>query len=300
MTQRTIGISLLLSVALIAGGIRASHADVANTAYLQTVEQWRKGYEASLRSDDGWLTVAGLYWLHEGDNTFGSDPLNDIVVPSEEMPAKAGVFEFQNGKTIVHVNRGSKITMNGKPVESAELLPDAPMDVLRLGDLTLFLHASGTRYAIRLKDKNSKFRREFTGLNWFPVDESYRISGRYTPYDPPRQKLVQSMVGDFDKVSIVGYVTFTLHGVEYRLDAEVNQPNELWFVFRDLTSGKETYGAARFLETEVPKNGTVIMDFNEAYNPPCAYNPYTTCPLPTPENRLRVAIPSGEKIYQHH
>jgi uncharacterized protein (DUF1684 family) len=290
----------LMALPLLAAGTRVSHGDVGNPGYLQTVEKWRKGYEASLRSDEGWLTVAGLYWLHDGDNSFGSDPLNDIVVSSEQMPAKAGVFEFRNGKTTVHVSPGSKFTMNGKAVESAALQPDSPTDRLRLGDLTLYLHASGTRYAIRLKDKNSRIRREFTGLNWFPVDESYRATGRYTPYNPPKQTQVQTVMGDFDKVAIVGNVTFTLHGVEYRLDAEQDGPTTLEFVFRDLTSGKETYGAARFLDTDGPKDGVVVMDFNEAYNPPCAYNPYTTCPLPTPENRLRVAIPAGEKIYQHH
>ena len=272
-------------------------ADVSS--YRQSVEEWRQHYEADLKSDDGWLTVSGLFWLHEGENHFGSDPLNDIVLPTSTVPATAGYFEFHAGKTSVHVNPGVEITMNGKLVNSAELHPDSPTDRLRIGNLTLYLHASGVRYAIRLKDKNSKIPRDFTGLDWFPVDESYRVTARYVRYEIPKQVEIENVMGDFVKDSIAGYVVFSLHGAEYRLDAEQDEPNTLSFVFRDLTSGKETYGAARFLDTEAPKNGAVVLDFNKAYNPPCAYNPYTTCPLPIPENRLRVEIRAGEKAYKH-
>lgn len=267
-------------------------------AYRASVERWRQNYEASLKSDDGWLTVSGLFWLHEGDNRFGSDALNDMVLPAG-APAQAGSFVFHNGKTVVHANPGVKFTLNGKPVESAELLPDLPSERLHLGDLTLFVHASGERFGIRLKDKNSKLRKEFTGLHWFPVDEQYRMTARFVAYDPPKQAEIQNILGDFDKMPIVGYAAFTLNGKEYHLEAVPDAPGTVEFVFRDLTSGKETYPAARFLDTDVPKNGTVLLDFNKAYNPPCAYNPYTTCPIPTPQNRLRVAVQAGEKMYNH-
>jgi uncharacterized protein (DUF1684 family) len=264
------------------------------SSYRQSVEEWRQRYEAGLRSDDGWLTVSGLFWLHEGKNQFGSDPLNDIVLPPSSAPATAGYFDSSAGRTFVHVNPGVNITMKGSLVDSAELHPDSPTDRLRIGDLTLYLHSSGARRSIRLKDKNSRLRREFTGLNWFPVDESYRVTAQYVPYEPPRQVQIQNILGDFDKVSIVGYAVFSLHGEPYRLDAEQDESNTLSFVFRDLTSGKETYGAARFLDTEAPKSGIVALDFNKAYNPPCAYNPYTTCPLPTPDvssSLFRVVFP---------
>jgi uncharacterized protein (DUF1684 family) len=219
-------------------------------------------------------------------------------LPATAGAADAGTFVLHNGKPVVHVNRGVQITLKGKPVESAELQPDSTTDRLHWGDLTLYVHAIGQRLALRVKDKYSKIRKEFTGLHWFPIDESFRVVGRYIPYNPPKQADIPTVLGDVDKVAIVGAVVFTLHGQEYRLDAEQDEPNTLLCVFRDLTSGKETYAAARFLDTQGPQNGEVVLDFNEAYNPPCAYNPYTTCPLPTPENRLRVAIPVGEKIYQ--
>ena len=134
-------------------------------------------------------------------------------------------------------------------------------------------------------------------MHWFPIDESYRVKARYVPYTPPKQVEIQNVLGDFDKGTILGYAAFSLRGQEYRLEATEDEPGKLFFVFRDLTSGKETYPAARFLDTDLPQNGSVVLDFNEAYNPPCAYNPYTTCPLPTPQNRLRVEIRAGEKIY---
>jgi uncharacterized protein (DUF1684 family) len=268
-----------------------------NAAYRASVEKWRADYEADLKSDHGWLTIAGLFWLHEGENKFGSDPTNDVVLPEGAAPAEAGVFELHARKIMARINPGVSATMNGKPVEMAELVPDSRNARLQLDRLTLWVHASGDRYAIRMRDPESPLRRDFRGLNWFPVDESYRVVARYVPYDKPKQVPIQNLAGDSLALPIAGYVVFTLHGQEYRLEAEADEQVELSFVFRDLTSGKETYAASRFLDTDLVKDGAVILDFNEAYNPPCAYNPYTTCPLPPPANRLRVRIEAGEKNY---
>jgi uncharacterized protein len=272
------------------------------SAYKASVEEWRTDREAKLKADDGWLAVAGLFWLHEGDNKFGSDPLDDIVLPARSSPAEAGAFEFHAGKTTVHVNAGVPVMVQGKRVTTAVLRADSDpafdekVDQITLGDLTLYVHSSGQRSAVRLIDKNSRLRKEFTGLKWFPIDPSYRVVATYVPYDKPKTVQVQNMMGDITPTQIPGYVAFQLQGQGLRLDVEIDQ-GELSITFRDLTSGKETYGAARFLVAEAPKDGKVVLDFNEAYNPPCAYNPYTTCPLPTPENRLRVRIGAGEMTY---
>jgi uncharacterized protein (DUF1684 family) len=287
---------LALTIALSAISLLADSGDLA---YRASVEKWRQNREARFTSDDGWLTVSGLFWLHEGENHFGAGPLNDIVLSGASVPQEAGTFTFLKGKTVVHANRNANITLNGKAVQSAELYPDSSSDWIHLGDLTLYVHTSGERYAIRVRDKNSKLRKDFTGLHWFPVDESYRVTGRFVPYNPPKRVAIQNVLGDFDTDSIVGYVVFSLQNKEYRLEAEQDDPKTLSFVFRDLTSGKETYQAARFLDADAPSNGSVTLDFNEAYNPPCAYNPYTTCPLPTPENRLHVEIRAGEQNYKH-
>lgn len=284
---------LILLALMFCAGFGASGA----SPYEKEIEGWRQQYEASLRSDTGWLTVSGLFWIHEGKNTFGSATNNDVVLPSP-VPANAGYFDLQNGKTTVHVNPGVLITMGGKPVTTAELQPDSKTDRLVIGDLTFFVHASGSRYGIRLKDKNSKLRKEFTGLHWFPVNESYRVTAKYVAYDNPREVEIETVLGDRDKTKLIGFVTFQLGGKEFRLDAEKDDDSDgLFIVFRDLTSKKDTYPAARFLTTVKPENGKVDLDFNIAVNPPCAYNPFSTCPLPSPGNRMQIEIPAGEKRY---
>jgi uncharacterized protein len=271
----------------------------ADASYRAQVEKWRRAYETSLRSDDGWLTVTGLFWLHEGENKFGSDPLNDIVLTEGNVPAELGSFKMHDGKIEVQINAGVQIKMKGQPVQSAAILPDSE-DRLAIGDLSLQVHKSGDRYAVRLKNKNSKLRKNFAGLTWFPIDEHYRVEAKFVPYDPPHELEIQNEAGDTLKIPSPGYAEFTLAGEQYRLEAIPQSAGGLNFIFRDLTSGKETYPASRFLDTPEPKDGQLILDFNEAYNPPCAYNPYTTCPLPPPENRLRIRITAGEMMYKGH
>jgi len=269
----------------------------ADDAYRAAVEKWRRAYEAALRADDGWLTVAGLFWLHDGENRFGSDPLNDIVLNEPGVPAYVGSFDMQDGKIAVRIDPGVQIKLKGQSVESAAILPDSD-DRLVLGDLSLLVHRSGERFAVRLKDKNSKYRRDFAGLHWFPIDENYRVTAKFVAYDAPHEIEIQNQAGDMLKIASPGEAVFMLGGKEYRLQALSESPAKLFFVFRDLTSGQETYAASRFLDAALPKDGSVVLDFNEAYNPPCAYDPFTTCPLPTPENRLRVRIAAGEMMYR--
>jgi uncharacterized protein len=277
----------------------APHASAQDSsAYKTSVEDWRHKYEAQLESDDGWLSVAGLFWLHEGQNRFGTDPLADIVLPEGSTPPDVGYFDFHAGKVVVHVNPGVTIYMNGKPVSEAEIRPDSS-DRLVLGNLTLFVHKSGERFSIRLRDKNNKLRREFAGTRWFAVNDAYRVTAKFVSYDSPKEEDIQNIMGDTIKTWVPGYAVFTLKGVEYRLEPLTSEPQGMEFVFRDLTSGKETYAAARLLDTAPPKDGLVVLDFNEAFNPPCAYNPFTTCPLPPPQNRLRVRVEAGEMLYKH-
>jgi uncharacterized protein len=291
------GVLLTLGALTALGSGFAARAPIGDPAYRASVEKWRQAYEAELKSDHGWLSVSGLFWLHEGDNTFGSGPLNDIVLPAA-APGSAGSFEFHAGHTLLHLNPGISALLNGKHVDSAEMHPDSNADQLVLGDLTLYVHSSGERYTVRLRDKNSKLRKDFTGTRWFPVDESYRVVGKYVAYDKPQRIEIQNVMGDTLQETILGYVAFNLGGKDLRLDAEVDG-TDASFVFRDLTSSHETYAASRFLDTKIEPDGRVILDFNEAYNPPCAYNPYTTCPLPPPQNRLGVRIEAGERTYHH-
>jgi len=165
--------------------------------------------------------------------------------------------------------------------------------------LTMFVIHRGDKYAIRMKDKNSTYRRDFTGLHWYPVRPEYRVTARFVAWPEPKTIPIANILGQTEPTPSPGYVVFTLNGVEAKLDA-VAEDDSLFLIFRDKTAGKTTYGAGRFLNTEMPKDGTVVLDFNQAYNPPCAFTPYATCPLPPPENRLDIAIEAGELKYGEH
>jgi uncharacterized protein (DUF1684 family) len=176
--------------------------------------------------------------------------------------------------------------------------PDVPgpADNITIGALSMLVIRRGDRYAIRLRDNNSSFRKQFSGLHWFDVDEAWRIRAKWVPYNPPKKFGELNIVGIEETATCPGYASFRVAGKEFRLEPTAEN-GQLFFVFRDLTAGKETYPSGRFLDAAAPRDGYVILDFNKAYNPPCAFTPYATCPLPSPQNRLPVRIPAGELVY---
>jgi uncharacterized protein len=270
-------------------------------AYLASVEKWRKEREAALKKPDGWLSVAGLFWLHEGANRVGSDPASDIVLPAGRAPLQVGVIEFRQGKAFFKIAKNANATLNGKIVVDSALESDksgAP-DLLRVGDFTMSVIERGPKVGVRLRDVNSKFRREFTTLHWYPVREQYRVVAKFTSYHQPQTLAVPNILGQVENEPSPGFATFDLMGHSYRLDP-VLEDQQLFFIFRDLTSGKTTYGAGRFLYADPPVEGKIVLDFNKAYNPPCAFTPYATCPLPPKQNRLQVKIEAGELNYGDH
>jgi uncharacterized protein len=280
-------------------------AAFADDAYTAAIEKWRADRETRLKAEGGWLSVAGLFWLKEGTNTFGTDPASDIVLPKDAAPAHAGTFALEGGKATVQAEPGVGLTCEGKPVIRRALRSDTggdEPDVLKLGRLTMTVIERGGRYAIRLRDNDSKMRREFTGLHWFPVKEPYRVTARYVSYPSLKPVTVPNILGATEKMPSPGYAVFTLDGKEVRLEGVLEEPNatELFFIFKDGTSGKETYPAGRFLYSDLPKHGEVVLDFNKAYNPPCAFTPYATCPLPPEQNRLPMRIEAGELRYGNH
>jgi uncharacterized protein (DUF1684 family) len=267
-----------------------------NAAYKRSLEEWREKHQEHVASDEGYLTYSALIWLHEGRNSFGSAPGNDAVLPAP-VPLQAGYFDLRSNKITVHVNPGVPVKLGDKPVENAELQPDELDSRLFIGDLTFYIHHIGTRYALRLKDKNSQLRKEFTGLKWYPINPAYRISARFVPYPSPREVEIDTLLGDRTTLPMAGYVVFNLDGREFRLQALQGEKHDLFIIFRDLTSKTTTYAAARFLPTDPVSGDAVDLDFNKAYNPPCAFNPFMTCPLPPAGNVLQVEIPAGEKRY---
>ena len=293
----------LVSLVLAAGSLGPPvPSDGAEADYAQEVEAWRRDREARLKADGGWLTVAGLFWLKEGANTFGSAPENDIVLP-DTAPGRAGRFVVTGPETSVRFEPGVAAQVEGRPAVQAVLNADTSgkAEVVSLGPLRMHVIERGGRLAIRLKDMNAEARRAFTGLHWFPVDERYRVTARFVPYKELKPLSVPNILGQVEKMPSPGYAIFDLEGKEHRIEGVFETPGatELFFIFKDATSGKETYPAGRFLYSALPKDGRLVLDFNRAYNPPCAFTAFATCPLPPRENWLAGRVTAGELRYGH-
>jgi uncharacterized protein (DUF1684 family) len=267
--------------------------------YQEEITQWRQKREASLKAEDGWLSVSGLFWLKEGYNRIGTSPNSTVKLP--RGPANAAILTMHTNR-VLHIvaNPGASITVNGKPVTSADLRSDengATPDVVGIGNLKMFVIHRGSKNAIRLKDPEAATRRQFTGLKWFPIQPAWKIEAKFVTYPQPKKMVFETMVGEKEEDVSPGYAEFQKNGQQFRLEATA-EGNSLFFVFRDKTAGKSTYPAARFLYSAMPKDGKVVLDFNRAYNPPCVFTAFATCPLPTPQNRLTIEIPAGEMMYQ--
>lgn len=279
----------------------AASSSGATSGYRAGLEQFRHDLESRLTSDTGWLTIAGLSFLTKPQTSVGSDPANDVVLPGA-TPARVGTFALaKDGRVSVALEPGVQVTLlDGRPFTGGPIKSDgegAP-DRLVLGDVQVWVHQSGDRPALRIRDRNNPLRKTFTGRRWYDVDEAYRVEATYAPYDKPKMLEVPNLLGDIDRMTAPGQVTFTLAGQNHRMLAVIDG-DELWFIFRDRTSGETTYPAARFLYTSMPKDGKVTLDFNRAENPPCAFNLYATCPLPPPENRLKARVEAGERYEKH-
>jgi len=266
-------------------------------AHRAAVEAWRAQHDRNYRAQ--YVTIAGLLPLREGPNTAGSASSNAVVLPAS-VPATVGTFVLNGSQVRFEPAPGAAVTLRDQPVTtSVDLRNDttADADELVVGDVRLVVHPSGTSQMIRVRDPNGPFATGFLGFTWFPIGMQYRVVGRFIA-DPASQRVrVPNTFGDIDEFSTDGVVEFSLLGETMRLRPFTTRPNRFWFVFRDGSSGVETYEAARFLYADLLPDGRVVLDFNMAYNPPCAFNPYTTCPIPLRENRLSVKILAGEKDY---
>lgn len=274
----------------------------APPTYHAQIEDWRAKREAALKTDQGWLTVAGLFWLHAGENPAGNNP--DAVVSLPRGAKSIGSFHFEAaGQTTFHPAAGAAIYRSGTPVKGPVTLKSddngATPDVLTYLDFQLLVIKRGARHAVRMRDKNSQMRREFTGLHWYPVREDMRFEAKFTTYPQPKTITIPNILNEEEQQKTIGYATFTFQGKDYTLEPVV-EDDQLFYIFKDSTAGKGTYPAGRFLYSGMPKDGHVILDFNKAYNPPCAFTPYATCPLPPKQNRLPLRIEAGELSYGHH
>ena len=260
-------------------------------------EKWRAKHEADYRRD--WVPIAGLHVLKDGPNTAGSAATNDIVLPAS-TPASLGRF-VRTGQTVTFEPAAdAKVLLNGQPVTAPIALRDdrtPKSDELLAGDVRLVVHVSGETRSLRVRDPNGTQAKGFLGFAWFPIDLRYRVTGRFIRDTQPQKIKVLNTFGEVDEYNSEGVVEFSLLGQTLRLRPFTTRPKRFYFVFRDASSGQETYEAARFLYADLLDDGTAVLDFNQAYNPPCAFNPYTTCPIPLRENRLPIKVLAGEKAY---
>lgn len=276
--------------------------EAPDAEYVQSFEKWKAEQTDDLKAN--WLSLVGLFWLKPGTNTFGSDAGNAIVFP--KGPAHAGEFDL-DGKDVTLRLRPDTATIDGKPASVSKLAPDTSDHVTRvdMGSLHFYVIVRGQRVGIRLRDSESAASRSFKGMMFFPLDLSYRTTATWVPADGKKTVEVPNALGDVSAEPVPGVVVFKLKGEELRLTALGGDAKTgLFFVFSDPTAKTDTYPGGRFLDTGPIVNGTVVLDFNRAYNPPCAVTPYATCPLAPKENRLAVAITAGEKFdkaaHAHH
>ncbi len=276
-----------------------------STTARETVDReiagWRAERLAALTKPDGWLTLIGLHFLKEGANRVGSAKDNDIVLAAG--PAQVGVATLAaDGSVSFAVANGVDARVDGQAKSTAVLqLAEGKTKptLVSVGTVSFFVIERGGKKALRVKDSASPRRTHFMGLDYFPIDLTWQIEARWLAFDPPRQVPITSVLGHVSSEPVPGKAVFERNGKTYELlaiDEGADEP--LFFVISDATSGKETYPAARFIYAERPKDGRIILDFNRAENPPCAFTPFATCPLPPKENRLPFAVTAGEKNYR--
>ena len=271
----------------------------AQDAYRASVDAWHAGRVARLTAEDGWLSLIGRDWLNPGENTLGSAPGSTVLLPEWAAPAQAGLFILEGSTVRFRPFPGSGLLLNGKPASEAVLKSDAEgkPDVLQAGRVRFYVIRRGDRLGIRIKDPETPARKAFHGVPRYPVDPAWRVEADFIPYATPQVRAIPTVLGTTEPMTAPGLLKFKVGGREVTLEPMLEDPEhpELFLIFKDATSAHGTYAAGRFLYADLPKNGKVILDFNRAINPPCAFTLFATCPLPPKQNQLDLKVLAGEK-----
>ena len=261
------------------------------------IAEWRAARDTRLRSPDGWLALVGLHWLVPGENHLGAHPANQVVLHGHEIPPRIGSLWIEDGRVRLVPHAGVEVLHAGRPVGETVLQDDTDEHptMLELGSLRFQVIRRGERLGLRVRDASAPALGQFAGLEHFPTDPSWRVAARFEPSPPGTTLEIVDVTGMRNREATPGTVAFDRGGATWRIAALAGVEGSLWLIFADATNGIETYGGGRFVYSEVPAaDGSVIVDFNLAYNPPCAFSPYATCPLPPPQNRLNLRIEAGE------
>jgi uncharacterized protein len=293
------GVAVVAAVATL-GCQRGAPGVEWNDGVVKDIEAWRAKHEADYKRD--WATIEGLHFLAPGAHTAGSAANNDVVL-ARPLPPRIGLFTVGADSVTFDAEPFVGVTVNDRPPEpNIKLRDDGEdnADEIKANGFSIVVHKSGERVALRLRDPNGERAKAFRGFDWFPITRDYRVNARFIRDSVSHEERVVNTFGDVDSYVSEGVLEFTLNDQILRLRPFTTRPKHLYIVFSDQTSGNETYEAARFLTAELRDDGTTTLDFNEAYNPPCAFNPFTTCPIPLQQNRLRARVLAGEKKYPGH
>lgn len=275
----------------------------AATAFATAEQSWRDGRSERLLAPDGWASLIGLHWIDAGGHYLGSAADNGIRLAMG--PPHLGMLELKGNAVRFVPDQAATLTLDGKPLRAEAMLrtdtAQAGPSVIGFDDgkgIATVIERAG-RLALRVKHADAPSRTQFAGLDYWPADAGWKIEGRFVAHPPGRTIGIANIIGSVDQIANPGVVEFTRDGKTYRLEALDEGEGELFLVFADRTNGRGSYGAGRFLYAPMPDpRGRVVLDFNQAYNPPCAFTAFATCPLPPPENRLDLAISAGEKAYR--
>lgn len=293
---------LVLTFFLISSHVFSQSEELSDTVYKAEIEQWHQRREKSLKSETGWLNIVGLHWLKEGENTIGCGKGNDVVLPSRKADERVGSLILKEGIVSLNAEPGVLIEVSGQSYAGGVIFDEkeeTPV-VVSHKKLKWFIIKRGTKYGVRLRDLESDALKNFTHIDYFQIDRKWKITATYDAPAEPKTVPVHDVIGLTTETPFGGTLHFEIDGKKYQLDATL-EGNDLFIVFADPTNGNETYGGGRFLYAKKPVSGSeVILDFNKAYNPPCCFTDYATCPLPLPQNRLSVKVTAGEKSYGHH
>jgi hypothetical protein len=265
--------------------------------YQDQIRAWQQHRERGLRAPDGWLALAGLFWLRPGKSSVGSGETSDFMLP-KDAPSQVGQFNVTGNSVTFTSLIGNQLTINGRPFTGTVQLKhdkdDDKSDKLAVGPVQFYVIDRDTRLAIRVKNANSEMLRDFKGTRFFPINPGFRFEAKFI--EKPAKVPVPNVLGNADLEESPGLVEFVYEGKTYQM-RPIFENKTLFFIFKDSTSKTETYQAGRMVNTPLPKDGKVLLDFNRAYTPPCAFTPYATCPLPLKENVLPFRVEAGELRY---
>ncbi|WP_336514829.1 DUF1684 domain-containing protein [Pollutibacter soli] len=294
--RSTVFLTIIVSIGFVSPMKSAAQA---GSRYDETIDAWRIKRLAELKAENGWLNLAGLYWLEPGKNTMGQSPKNDFVCELPNMPVTAGFFTLKKGKVYWNSAGGVEVKMLDKPVKKAIIFENGrPVPVLNMGSFRWNIIRRDDKLGVRLRDLNHPGMKAFDKLPYFPTDTTWRLDAKFVAGNND-SVMISNMIGQTHAQHSPGKLYFKVGDKEYSLDALESGKEDLFIIFADHTNGNETYASGRYLY--VPKadaDGMIELDFNKAINPPCVFTPFATCPIPPRQNRLPFAVSAGEKMIE--